>query len=367
MAKKGPNNGIKVYSTARYRSFIEDLKQQVRSAQVRASISVNRELVQLYYNIGRRISEHQAKDGWGSSVVERISKDLRHEFPELKGFSPRNLWDMLRFYHSYKDDKVLRQLVAEIPWGHNLVLLNTVKDPAERKWYIIQTRTHGWSRNILVHQIESSLHLRKGKAITNFKKTLPAPQSDLAKESLKDPYIFDFLTVGDDAIERSLEQALLEHIQKFLLELGVGFSFIGRQYHLEIGGEDYYLDLLFYHLKLRSYVVFELKTGPFKPEYAGKMNFYLSAIDELLKDEDDNPSIGAILCKTKNSITAEYALKDLNKPIGVANYQLTKMLPKEFKQNLPSIDELESELAHLGMEPGKARRNRGKKKRTTRK
>ncbi len=277
-------------------------------------------------------------------MIDRLAQDLRREFPDMKGFSARNLKYMRAFAEAYPDKEFVQQPVAQIPWGHNVRTLDYVKDPAERIWYIRQTIEHGWSRNVLVHQIESGLYHRKGKAITNFDRTLPAPQSDLAREVLKDPYVFDFLGLTEDIRERELERQLIARIRDFLLELGVGFAFVGSQVHLEVGGEDFYLDLLFYHLKLRCYVVIELKTGEFKPEYAGKMNFYLSAVDDLFRHPDDRPSIGIILCKSKNKVIVEYALRDTTKPIGVSSYRLTRALPEELKESLPSVEELEREL-----------------------
>ena len=250
-------------------------------------------------------------------------------------------------YESSLNSQILRQLVAEIPWGHNLVLLNAVKNLSEREWYIQKTIEHGWSRAVLVHQVEFGAYYRQGKAVNNFDKTLPIPQSDLARQVLKDPYIFDFLSIADDVIERELEKKLLSHIQEFLLELGVGFAFVGRQYRLSVGNEDFYIDLLFYHLRLRCYVVVELKTVDFKPEFAGKMSFYLSAVDDLLRHKDDKNTIGLILCKTSNKTIIEYALRDNKKPIGVSKYQLSKLLPADLKDNLPSVKELETELKEL--------------------
>jgi predicted nuclease of restriction endonuclease-like (RecB) superfamily len=330
-----------------YRSLLSDLKQRIRTAQIKAAVSVNKKMIQLYWDIGHRILTRQSDEGWGKSVVERLSRDLRREFPEMKGFSPRNLWDMRRFSEAYPDESNLRQLVAQIPWGHNLALLNSVKDTVEREWYIHQTVENGWSRSVLVHQIETKLYGRQGTAATNFAKTLPPPQSDLAHQALKDPYIFDFLTLDKEAHERDLEQGLVEHIRDFLVELGVGFAFVGRQVHLAVGDQDFFVDLLFYHLKLRCYVVIELKAAAFKPEYAGKLNFYLSAVDDLMRHPEDKPTIGIIICKTKDNIVAEYALRDMNKPMGISEYetQLTESLPQTLKGSLPEIKDLEAELA----------------------
>ncbi|MBI4828886.1 MAG: DUF1016 domain-containing protein [Nitrospinae bacterium] len=331
-----------------YTHLLEDLKGRIRAAQVRAGLAANRELVLLYWEIGRRILDSQRKEGWGAKVVERLAQDLRHEFPEMKGFSPRNLKYMRMFAEAYRDGAFVQQVAAQIPWFHNCVLMDRIKNFIEREWYIRQTIQNGWSRNVLVHQIESGLHKRQGEAVSNFDRALPAPQSELARQILKDPYVFDFLTIGEEAKERDVEKALLEQIRAFLLELGVGFAFVGSQYHLEAGGENFYIDLLFYHLRLRCYVVIELKVGEFKPEYAGKMNFYLSAVDDLLHHKDDQPSIGIILCKAKNKVIVEYALRDTRKPIGVSGYKLTETLPKKLKRDLPGIEELETSLKEPG-------------------
>ena len=332
---------------AGYMEFLEDLKRRIREARVRSALSVNRELVLLYWHIGREILKRQKQEGWGTRVIDRLAQDLRREFPDMKGFSPRNLKHMRAFAEAYPDEQFVQEVLAQVTWYHNITLLEKIKDPTERAWYIQQTIEHGWSRNVLVHQIESELYHRKGEAITNFDRTLPAPQSDLAQEMLKDPYVFDFLGLTEDIRERELEKQLIARIRDFLLELGVGFAFVGSQVHLEVGGEGFCLDLLFYHLKLRCYVVIELKIGEFKPEYAGKMNFYLSAVDDLLRHSDDKPSIGIILCKSKNKVIVEYALRDTFKPIGVSSYRLTRALPEEIKGSLPSVEELERELEKL--------------------
>jgi predicted nuclease of restriction endonuclease-like (RecB) superfamily len=326
---------------ADYVKLLENLKERIRSAQIRAGLAANRELILLYWEIGQEILIRQQKEGWGSKVIDRLAHDLSFAFPDSKGFSPRNLKYMRAFFEAYQDKQFVQEALAQITWYHNITLLEKVKDSTERQWYIRQTIQNGWSRNVLVHQIESGLYKRQGKAVTNFDRTLPAPQSELAHQVLKDPYIFDFLTIGEKAKEREVEKALLEQIRSFLLELGVGFAFVGSQHHLEIGGEDFYIDLLFYHLRLRCYVVIELKIGEFQPEYAGKMNFYLSAVDDLLRHKDDHPSIGIILCKAKNKMIVEYALRDTRKPIGVSAYKLTETLPKNLKGELPSIEDLE--------------------------
>jgi predicted nuclease of restriction endonuclease-like (RecB) superfamily len=328
-----------------YTEFLRDLKRRIKESQLKAAISANTELILLYWDIGKEILERQEKEGWGAKIIERLAVDLKNEFPDMKGFSTRNLKYMRKFASFYPDFEFVQQAVAQIPWGHTVRLMELVKDAKQREWYIFKIKEHGWSRDILVHQIESDLYHRQGKGVSNFSRTLPSPQSDLARQTLKDPYLFDFLMLESDAEEREIERQLTYHITKFLLELGAGFAFIGQQYPLEVSGNDYYIDLLFYHLKLRCYVVIELKGGKFKPEYAGKLNFYLSAVDDLLKVKNDNPSIGIILCKTKDKVLAEYSLRDINKPIGVSDYKLTQAIPEEFKSSLPSIEELESELA----------------------
>ena len=327
-----------------YQSLLADLKQRIQQAQVRAGLAVNRELVLLYWSIGREILSKQQAQGWGAKVIDSLAGDLRRSFPDLHGLSPRNLKYMRAFAESWPDEAIVQQLVAQIPWGHNVRLLDHVKSPEERHWYVQQTIANGWSRNILLLQIESGLYRRQGKALTNFARALPEPQSDLAQQILKDPYNFDFLTLSSEAKERDLERALLDHIRQFLLELGVGFAFVGSQYPLEIAGQDFRLDLLFYHLRLRAFIVLEIKATTFKPEYAGKMNFYLSAVDDLLRHPSDQPSIGLILCKSKDQIIVEYALRDTAKPMGIAEFRLFEKLPENLKKSLPSIEDLEAEL-----------------------
>ena len=358
---------------AGYPALLEDLKARIRQAQVKAAFSVNRELIALYWHIGRSIVERQRTEGWGKAVVVRLAADLQREFPGVAGFSVQNIWYMRAFYLAWTEEvrvlqqgvgvspgSILQQPVGEsdarnlppgvsgIPWGHNIQLISRVKDPAQRLWYAQKTIEHGWSRNVLVHQIESGLFERQGRAITNFQVALPSPQSDLAAQVLKDPYNFDFLTLASDAREKELEQGLLDHLQRFLLELGKGFAFVGRQVPLEVDDEDFYLDLLFYHLGLRCYVVIDLKTGPFKPEYAGKMNFYLSAVDDRFRHSEDRLSIGLILCKDRAGVVVEYALRGLAKPIGVSSYRVTRSLPREMMGSLPTIEELEAELSKTG-------------------
>ena len=327
-----------------YPEFLADLKSRIQAAQLRASVAVNRELVLLYWQIGRDILERQQRESWGAKVIDRLATDLKREFPDMKGFSVRNLKYMRRFAEVWTEDEFVQQVAAQLPWFHNCVLLDKVVDGEKRIWYARAAIHHGWSRAVLVHQIESDLHRRQGKAITNFDRALPPPQSDLAQEVTKDPDNFDFLMLGEQAHERDLERGLLEHLRKFLLELGVGFAFVGSQYPLTVGGEEFRIDLLFYHLRLRCYVVIDLKTVPFQPEFAGKMNFYLSAVNSLLRHSDDQPSIGLILCKTKNQVIAEYALEDYSKPIGISEYRLAESLPDKLQGSLPTVEELESEL-----------------------
>jgi predicted nuclease of restriction endonuclease-like (RecB) superfamily len=330
-----------------YEEFLGELKDRIRTAQLRAAVTVSREMILLYWGIGRDVLERQKKHGWGAKVIDRLAADLQRAFPGMAGFSPRNLKYMRAFALAWPEEPIVQQLVAQIPWGHNVRLLDRVKERAEREWYLRKVLENGWSQSVLVHWIESDLYQRKGKAQNNFERTLPALESDLARETLKDPYSFDFLTLASDAAEQELERGLVAHIRQFLLELGAGFAFVGQQVHLEVGGEDFYIDLLFYHLKLRAYVVIELKMTAFRPEYAGKMNFYLSAVDDLLRHPDDKPSIGLILCKAKNQVVVEYALRDLAKPVGISSYvtKLIESLPDEFRGSLPTAKELEAELS----------------------
>lgn len=327
--------------TPDYGAFLHSLKERIQHAQVRAMLSVNRELVLLYWQIGREILDRQLLQGWGTKVVEQLSRDLRSAFPEMKGLSQRNLKYMRSFADSYRDEGFVQQAAAQIPWFHNCVILDKIKDKKEREFYIRQTIVNGWSRNILALQIESRLHLRQGKAVTNFDLTLTKPQSDLAQDILKDPYNFDFLMLGTESHERDVENALLLNLRKFLLELGVGFAFVGNQYHFEVGGQDFYIDLLFYHLQLRCFIVIDLKMRQFQPEDSGKMNFYLSAVDDLLRNENDQPSIGLILCREKNRFIAEYAIRNIKNPIGVSDFHLVSALPENLEGNLPSVEQLE--------------------------
>lgn len=364
-----------------YKVWLADIKLKVRNAQIKAALKVNTELLTLYWELGADIVAKQTSAKWGSGFLPHLSKDLTAEFPEMKGFSLSNLKYMKQWYlffsqvYSQEDtigqqsvaqlagsdqpDQKSQQLVGlftqqpvqqviaqitQIPWGHNIVIITKCKNLPEALYYAGNTLTHNWSRSVLVHQIESGLYKREGKAVNNFAATLPKPQSDLAKQTLKDPYIFDFLQLTKEYDERDLENGLTQHISKFLLELGAGFSYLGKQYHLEVAGEDFYIDLLFYHVKLHCYVVIELKTTKFQPEDAGKLNFYLSAVDDILRTPQDQPTIGILICKDKTKTIAEYALRDINKPMGVSEYQLTESLPENLKGSLPSIKEIEAEL-----------------------
>ena len=326
-----------------YAALLSELKERIRTARLRAAVAVNQELILLYWSIGRDILARQSVEGWGARVIDRLAADLRRDFPDMTGLSARNLKYMRAFAEAYPDEAIVQQAVARLPWGHNVRLVEAVKDPNERLWYASQAVEHGWSRNVLIHQIESGLFGRQGNATTNFARTLPAPQSDLAQELIKDPYNFDFLALGPEMSERDLERGLLDHLRALILELGKGFAFVGSQYHLEVGGQDYYLDLLFYHLRLRCFVVVELKIEEFKPEFAGKMNFYLSAVDDLLRHESDGPTIGIILCKGKNAVVVEYALRDAAKPMGVAAYRLSPALPARLESELPTLQEFARE------------------------
>ncbi len=289
-------------SLSEYEKFLGELKRRIRSVQVRAGLSVNRELVLLYWGIGRDILERQKMQGWGARIIDSLARDLGRDFPDISGFSARNLKYMRAFAEAWPDEQIVQATLAQLPWYHHIALIEKLKDLEERLWYARQSVQSGWSRNVLVHQIESQLHRRQGHALTNFDRTLPAPQSELAQQILKDPYNFDFLSLGPEMLERDLERGLIEHIRDFFLELGKGFALVGSQYRFEIGGRDYSLDLLFYHLRLRCYVVVDLKIEDFKPEFAGKMNFYLSAIDDLLRHSDDAASIGIIICKDRNAV-----------------------------------------------------------------
>ena len=342
-------------SSASYAEFITSLKDAIRAAQVKGIMAANRELIRLYWDIGKRIVEKQEQEKWGSKVLEKVAKDLQNEFPGTEGFSRTNLFRMRSFYLAYSNCPTAVGQLAEdsldillsIPWGHNCILLEKLKSFEERLWYAYKVTEHGWSRSILTVWIENNLYAREGKAITNFKTTLPAPHSDEAQQALKDPYIFNFLTLHKEYLEKDLENGLVNHIQKFLIELGQGFAFVGRQYHVKAGTKDLYIDLLFYHLKLRCYVLCEVKGKEFDSRDAGQMSAYLSAVDDQLRHEDDGPSIGMILCKNKDNIYAEYVLRNFNRPIGVSEFEvkLVEVLPKELKSSLPTVEEIEAELS----------------------
>ena len=334
-------------NSGEYLAIVEQVKWEIKTAQYQASVHVNTELILLYHSIGTVINEHKA---WGNKFIENLAADIRREFPASKGYSVRNLKYMAKFAQTYPDREFVQQVVAQIPWGHNLGLLDKVSEPEERRWYLATCQKNGWSRSVLIHQIESGLYQRQVLAdkVSNFERRLPSPQSELAVQTMKDPYIFDFIPFQEDMVERDIEQALVRDVTKLLLELGTGFAFLGNQYHLNVGGDDFYIDLLFYNLNLRCYVVIELKTGEFKPEYAGQLNFYLSAVDGILKQEQDNPSIGLLLCKSKNDLVAEYSLKDMSKPIGVSAYQVTSNLPEELGKQLPSIEDIQKRITVQG-------------------
>ena len=329
---------------AGYADWLAELKTRIHGAQQRAALAVNRELVLLYWQIGRDILGRQSQQGWGAKVVDRLAHDLRSAFPDMKGFSPRNLKYMRAFAQAWPEAEFVQQAAARLPWFHLCTLIDKLKTRSERDWYLAHAVQHNWSRNVLVMQIETRAHQRAGQAITNFAQQLPAPLSDLAQESLKDPYRFDFLGLSHAAQERDIENALVRHVTDFLLELGAGFAFVGRQVLLEVGGDEFFIDLLFYHLKLRCYVVIELKAGKFKPEHLGQLGFYLKAVDRQIRTEHDRPTIGLLLCKSKNEVVAEYALGDKTQPMGIAQYQLQQALPAELQTSLPSIEQIEQAL-----------------------
>lgn len=327
-----------------YSAWLESVKSRIHSARSRAALAVNAELIQLYHSIGGGILERQTRHGWGSKVIARVASDLKAAFPDMKGFSTRNVKYMRYFAEHCPRGQFGQQAAAQLPWFHIVTLL-TQAEPAEREWYAVHAIAGGWSRHTLQTNLKNRLKQRQGAAVTNFASRLPAPESALAQETLKDPYLFDFLGLADDAHEREIENALIRHITRFLLELGAGFAFVGRQFRIEVGGDEFFIDLLFYHTRLKCYVVIELKGTAFKPEHIGQLNFYLSAIDSQVKADDDKPTIGLLLCKSQNRIVAEYALRDTTKPMGIAEYQLLQFLPEPLQTNLPSIEEIEAELA----------------------
>lgn len=331
----------------KYAAVLRELKQRIAGERLRSVLSANASMISLYWDIGHVILKRQAEEGWGAKVIDRLASDLRHSFPDMRGLSPRNLKYMRAFAGAWPDRSIVQGPLAQLPWYHNIALLEKLSDPEERLWYAKNAFGHGWSQPILCLQIERSAHKRQGKAVSNFRALMPPAESDLAAQMFKDPYIFDFLGTADPRREREVEQALTDHIQRFLLELGAGFAFVGRQVHLEIGSQDFYIDLLFYHIKLRCYVVVELKAVAFDPGFVGQLNLYLSAVDDLLRQNDDKPTIGLLLCRAKNKLVVEYALRNLKKPIGVASWETTlvKSLPRTFKGILPSIEDIEKELA----------------------
>ena len=391
---------IKRSGVSDYSRLLEDVKQRIRAAQVRATFAANREMLALYWDVGRIVESRQHGEGWGAAVIPRLARDIRNELPEVRGFSERNIDRMIAFYREYPDlgsispravakltasgqdtaisspavaqlpaaaqgNEERQRLVAQLPWAHNVLLMQKVKDRPTRHWYMQAVLQNGWSRDVLSLMIDNRAYERQGKAVTNFADRLPPVQSDLAQQTLKDPYIFDFLTLAEPFHERELETTLVRHLEKFLVELGQGFAFVGRQVHMDVGEDDFYIDLLFYHLRLRCFVVIELKKGAFKPEYAGKLNFYLNVVDDRLRHASDTPSIGLILCQDRNRLVAEYALKGMRKAIGVSEYQLTRALPKEFQSSLPSVAALEAELSRLAPAPRRslARKRNGTDKR----
>ncbi len=333
-----------------YAKTFEEIKQRIQQERLRVVLAANSAMVFLYWDLGRMILDRQERAGWGARVIDRLSADLREAFPDMKGFSPRNLKYMRAFAAAWPDRTIVQEALAQVTWYHNITLMEKLDTAEDRLWYARHVVEHGWSRNILVLQIEARVHQRQGKALSNFEATLPPADSDMATQLFKDPYLFDFLGTADPRREREVEQALVDHIQRFLLELGSGFAFVGRQVHLEFASRDYYLDLLFYHLKLRRFVVIELKAVPFDPAFVGQINLYLSAVDDLLRHADDQPTIGLLLCRSKDKLVVEYALRDLMKPIGVAEWetQIVEELPESLKGSLPTVEELELEFSREG-------------------
>ena len=353
--------------TKEYKSWLNELKQRIHSSQIKAALKVNAELLALYWHLGKEIL--QKESSYGKKLIDQLSKDLMNEFPHLQGFSRSNLYYIRQWVLFYTqkspivpqlvgqldfsgqqidkegDNSAILELITQIPWGHNREIISKCLEIHEALFYISETVKNNWSRNVLVHQIESKLWQRQGKAITNFEQTLPASQSDLARELIKDPYSFDFLNLAQEHKERDLESALMDNITKFLLELGAGFSFVGRQFPVKVGDKEFSIDLLFYHYKLRCFVVVELKAGEFIPEYSGKLNFYLNVVDDMLKQKEDNATLGILICKQRNEIITEYALRGINKPIGISEYQFTASLPENLKSSLPSIKQIEEHLS----------------------
>jgi len=329
-----------------YSDFITQLKERIAQERIKTVLSANVSMIILYWEIGKRILENQQKEGWGAKVIDRMSFDLKKAFPEMQGFSPRNLKYMRKFAEAWPEIEIVQRTVALIPWRSNITLLDKLKDTQTRLWFAQQTIENGFGKDMLVFQIDSHLHLRKGAATHNFDKSIPPAESDYTAQIFKDPYIFDFLGTDKPRQEAELEQKLIDHIQKFLLELGQGFAFVGRQVHLELGGKDFYIDLLFYHLKLRCYVVIELKAGEFEPGFVSKLNMYQNVVNDSLRHPDDKPSIGLLLVKSKNKMLVEYSLAGYKNPIGIANWEndILRSLPDDLKSSLPSIEEIEREL-----------------------
>ncbi len=334
---------------ADYAGVLGEIRDRIQSERLRVALTANAAMILLYWDIGKIILDRQESEGWGAKVIDRLSHDLKLAFPDMTGFSPRNLKYMRTFSKSWPDREFVQRTIAQIPWRSNIALLAKLKDPDLRAWYAQKTIEYGWSREILVIQIENCLHERQGRALNNFEQALPPADSDMATQVFKDPYLFDFLGTAGPRKEYEVEQALVDHVQRFLLEMGTGFAFVGRQIPLEVGDRDFSLDLLFYHLKLRCFVVIELKAVPFDPAFVGQLNLYLSAVDDLLRHPDDKRTIGLLLCKSKDSLVVEYALRGLTSPMGVANWEteLTGRLPDDLKGSLPSIEEIEAELGDV--------------------
>lgn len=377
-----------------FAALLAEVKGRIQAAQTRAVLAVNAELVRLYWDIGRIIDQRQQREGWGAAVIPRLALKLKNELPDLKGFSERNIKRMLAFHRDYRDPLAMGQrpvapllppakvpqpvaqmtssrkvpqpvallpepILWTVPWAHHVILMDKVPELPTRRWYMEQTLANGWSRNVFAVQIDARAHVRHGRAVSNFAAALPAPQSDLVQHALKDPYIFDFLTLTEPFQERELDIELVRHLEKFLLELGQGFSFVGRQYRLDVGDDDFYIDLLFYHLRLRAFVVIDLKKGKFKPEYAGKLNFYCNVVNDRLRHATDAPTIGLILCQTRDHLLAEYSFAGIDKPIGISTYELTRALPARLRSALPTVEEIEAELSGKPRGAGKV----GRKKR----
>lgn len=340
---------ISLTANAEYKKWITDLKTKVKQVQLKAAITVNQQLLMFYWELGTDITEKQRNAAWGDGFIKQLSRDLMAEFPDIKGFSQRNLRFVRQWVSFWIDDSAIwQQAVAKltlIPWGHNQVIINKCKNTQEGLYYVSNTIEYGWSRSVLTHQIESQLWQREGKALSNFSQSLPAPLSDLALQTLKDPYIFDFLCLAKGYDEKELEKGLVDHITQFLLELGAGFAYIGRQVPLQVGTREFFIDLLFYHTRLHCYLVVELKNVDFEPEHVGKLNFYIKAVDAQLRREGDEPTIGLLLCKSRDKLVVEYSLSDVHKPIGVSEYQITQSLPEELKSSLPSVEEIEAEFS----------------------